>query len=158
VKPGLLDRVLIVCVGNICRSPMAEGLLQARLGHRPGFQVSSAGVAALVGEPADPLAVALMAARGIDISAHRARQVTPTLLYASDLVLVMEKEHEKEVHGIAFEARGKVHRIGRFGDFDVLDPYRQGLAAFEKALALLDRGIADFEKAIWASPTRKVQG
>ena len=107
----MLDRVLIVCVGNICRSPMAEGLLRARIRHRPGFQVSSAGVGALVGHPADPLAVELMAARGIDITGHRARQVTQEMLAAVDLVLVMEKGHQDEVHRMSPQSRGKVHRI-----------------------------------------------
>jgi protein-tyrosine phosphatase len=155
---AMLDRVLIVCVGNICRSPMAEGLLRAKIRYRPNFQVSSAGVAALVGHPADPTAVALMAEKGIDISAHRARQVTPELLAAHDLVLVMEKGHEDEVYRIAPHSRGKVHRIGKFGNFDVPDPYRRERAAFEDALALIERGIGEFQKAIWPNPVRRVQG
>jgi protein-tyrosine phosphatase len=152
----MLDRVLVVCVGNICRSPMGEGLLRARLAARPGFTVSSAGVAALVGRPADPLAVALLAEQGIDISAHRARQLTPELVSACDLVLVMEKGHEQVVHRISPSARGKVHRIGRFGDFDVPDPYRQARPAFEQSLALLERGITEYLNAIWRDPAREV--
>ncbi len=154
----MLDRVLIVCVGNICRSPMAEAMLRAKIRHRPGFQVSSAGVGALVGHPADPMAVELMAARGIDITGHRARQVTPEMLAAVDLVLVMEKGHQDEVHRMAPQSRGKVHRLGRFGNFDVPDPYRRDRAAFEDALSLIERGIGEFQKAIWPSPVRKVHG
>jgi protein-tyrosine phosphatase len=152
----MLDRVLVVCVGNICRSPMAEALLRARLGHGPRFDVSSAGVSALVGRPADESAVALMRERGIDISAHRARQLTPQLVAASDLVLVMETGHERAVLDIAPQARGKVQRIGRFGNFDVPDPYRQPRAAFLEALQLVERGIADYERAFWTPPVRKV--
>jgi protein-tyrosine phosphatase len=154
----LLDRVLIVCVGNICRSPMAEGLLRARIRHRHGFEVSSAGVGALVGHPADPAAIELMAERGIDITGHRARQVTQEMLAAADLVLVMEKGHQDEVHRMSPHSRGKVHRIGRFGDFDVPDPYRRGREAFEDALALIERGVADFQKAMWPVPIRKIHG
>ncbi|HET8724076.1 MAG TPA: low molecular weight protein-tyrosine-phosphatase [Anaeromyxobacteraceae bacterium] len=154
----MLNRVLVVCVGNICRSPMAEAMLRARLGRRPRFEVSSAGVGALVGYPADPFAVELMRERGLDIAAHRARQVTPELVAAHDLVLVMEKGHEGAVLSIAPAARGKVHRIGRFGDFDVPDPYRQPRSAFEEALALIDRGIDGYEKAFWPPPLRKVHG
>src|SRR6266542_2985353 len=78
----MFENVLIVCVGNICRSPMAEGLLRARfVGHRRA-RIESAGLAALEGRPADPIAVELLAERGIDISAHRARQLTPELLAA----------------------------------------------------------------------------
>jgi protein-tyrosine phosphatase len=154
----MTDRVLVVCVGNICRSPMAEGLLRARLAERPRFQVSSAGLAALAGHPADPWAVELMAERGIDISSHRARQVTPEMLSACDLVLVMEKGHEDEVHRMAPQARGKVHRIGRFGNRDVPDPYRQGRDAFAESLALIEQGIAEYQRAIWPAPAPKVHG
>ena len=87
IQAGMLNRVLVVCVGNICRSPMAEAMLRARLGRRPRFEVSSAGVGALVGHPADPFAMELMRERGLDIAAHRARQVTPELVAAHDLVL-----------------------------------------------------------------------
>jgi protein-tyrosine phosphatase len=154
----MFDRVLVVCVGNICRSPMAEALLRARLGHRPGFEVSSAGVSALVGHPADESAIALMKDRGIDISAHRARQLTPLLAAASDLILVMESGHERAVLDIAPQARGKVHRIGRFGSFDVPDPYGLPRAAFEDALGLCERAIADYERAFWPPPVRKIHG
>ena len=154
----MIDRVLVVCVGNICRSPMAEALLRARLGRRPRFTVSSAGVSALVGHPADPAALELMREKNIDISGHRARQVTPDLVAAHDLVLVMERGHEAAVLSIAPQARGKVHCIGKFGKFDVPDPYRQPRAAFEEALRLVERGIDDYERAFWPPPLRKVHG
>jgi protein-tyrosine phosphatase len=157
-KTCMFQRVLVVCVGNICRSPMAEALLRERLGRRPRFEVSSAGVAALAGHPADELAVAIMKERGIEISGHRARQVTQQLVSESDLVLVMEAGHERAVLEIAPQARGKVHRIGRFGNFDVPDPYRLPRAAFLEALQLIERGVADYERAFWPSPVRKVHG
>jgi protein-tyrosine phosphatase len=154
----MFDRVLVVCVGNICRSPMAEALLRARLGHRPRFDVSSAGVSALVGHPADETAVALMKERGIDILQHRARQLTPQLAAAADLLLIMESGHERAVLDIAPQARGKVHRIGRFGNFDVPDPYRLPRAAFLEALKLVERGIDDYQGAFWPPAIRKVHG
>lgn len=129
---------------------MAEGLLRDRFAHR-GLEarVESAGLGALVGHPADPTAVELLAKRGIDISAHRARQLTPELLASAELVLVMETAHQRDLERLMPSTRGRVHRIGRFGGFDVPDPYRQDRAAFERALELIERGLGDFEKVFW---------
>jgi protein-tyrosine phosphatase len=129
---------------------MAQAELAARLEKR-GVQavVESAGIAALVGKPADPVAQELMLARGIDLSGHRARQLTPDLIRSFELILVMELEQQRDVEGILPSARGRVHRIGRWGDFDVPDPYRREHAAFERALELITRGLDDFEKAFW---------
>jgi protein-tyrosine phosphatase len=130
---------------------MAEVLLAARLRAR-GFPavVESAGIAALVGRPADPIAQALVAERGLDLSGHRARQLTPELIHGFELVLVMEAAHQREVESIDPSARGRVHRIGRGGGFDVPDPYKRPRAAFEAALTLIERGIDDLEKAFWS--------
>ena len=146
----MFSRILTVCIGNICRSPMAEAELAARLRKR-GLQaiVESAGIAALVGRPADPTAQELMLERGIDISGHRARQLTPDLVRSFELILVMEAQQQHAVEAILPSARGRVHRIGRWGDFDVPDPYRRGREHFERALDLVVRGVDDLENAFW---------
>jgi protein-tyrosine phosphatase len=143
------DGVLVVCVGNVCRSPMAAAVLADRLrGRAVAAQVESAGLGALVGESAVPIAQELMRERGLDISTHRARQVTPALVRAFDLVLVMERHHQRDVEAIHPPARGRVVPLGRWGAFDVPDPHRRGRAAFEEALALIDRGIDDLERVL----------
>jgi protein-tyrosine phosphatase len=104
-----------------------------------------------VGHEADPVARELLAERGVDLSGHRARQLDPGLLKGFDLVLAMEEGHVHAIERLAPEMRGRVHRIGKFGKFDVPDPYRKPRAAFEQALALIERGLADFERTFWRS-------
>jgi protein-tyrosine phosphatase len=146
----VFDRILVVCVGNVCRSPMAEAVLARRLaGRGVRCRVESAGIAALVGCPADPIAQELMRARGVDISAHRARQLTKELIASSELVLVMDAGQQRAVEAMLPSARGRVHRLGRWGQFEIPDPYRRDRAAFERALALVERGVGDLEKAFW---------
>lgn len=130
---------------------MAEAVLRQRL-HARGIEalVESAGIMALVGREAEPDAVGVLRTRGLDLALHRARQLTPELIRSFELVLVMETEQQRAVEAIDPSARGRVHRLGRFGDFDVPDPYRRGRPAFEQALALIDRGIADFEARFWS--------
>jgi protein-tyrosine phosphatase len=141
----------MVCTGNICRSPMAEALLASRLRLRGVVAVvQSAGIAALVGSPADPTAVELMRGRGFDLGSHRARQLTPELVRTSDLVLVMETDQVALVERLFPPARGRVHRLGKIMGVDVPDPYRRGRAAFAEALALIERGVTDVEKTFWS--------
>lgn len=95
-------RMLFVCFGNICRSPMAEGLARDLIerespGARPVIEVSSAGVGALEGGPATPEAALAMLERGIDISGHRARRVSAGLLQDTDLVLAMEESQKSRI-------------------------------------------------------------
>lgn len=130
---------------------MAEGLLRARFAARGRGTVSSAGIAALAGRPAERFAVELLAERGHDISGHRARQLTPELIADADLVLVMEARQQQALERMASAARGRVHRLGRFGGFDVEDPFRLPREAFERALAQIERGLADFERVFWSA-------
>jgi protein-tyrosine phosphatase len=130
-----MKRLLVICEGNICRSPMAMGLFAAAL---PTIEVVSAGLNALVGMAADPAAVSLMRARGLDISEHRAIQLNRELCARADLVLAMSTEQRKEVERRYPTSHGRVFRIGEFSGYDVPDPYRQSRAAFEQSLKVID--------------------
>jgi len=132
-----MKSVLTVCIGNICRSPMAEGLLAAGLPH---LRVISAGTGALVGQPADATARKLMQKRGIDISGHVAQQVSQMLCRQADLILVMDLAQRRHLESTYPFVRGKVFRIADTTAQDVPDPYRKDEADFEHALALIDAG------------------
>ncbi len=138
-----MNKILVVCVGNICRSPMAEGLFLHKLQSRSIF-VTSAGLSALIGYPPYPIAAELMKERGIDISNHRARQVTPSLIQETDLILVMETWQIKAVESMLLIARGKVHLLGKWGQFEIPDPYLQTRQIFEITLEQIEKGVDDW--------------
>lgn len=95
-----MTSILVVCTGNICRSPIAEGLLRDALSVRFGRlapSVTSAGTAGLEGRSAQPESVQAAAERGSDITGHRAREITPELAIDADLVIAMATEHRDAV-------------------------------------------------------------
>ncbi|MFR0689852.1 low molecular weight protein-tyrosine-phosphatase [Enterobacterales bacterium AE_CKDN230030158-1A_HGKHYDSX7] len=136
----MFKTILVVCAGNICRSPTGEHLLRQRL-TGSGIQVSSAGLTALVGRPFEQNALTTLQRHAQHPHDHRARQLTPQILQASDLVLVMEDRHRQDVIRLSPLARSKTFLLGKWQDErEVPDPYRQGTAAFEHAYALIEEG------------------
>jgi low molecular weight protein-tyrosine phosphatase len=95
--------ILVVCTGNICRSPMAEGFLRRSLASREaiGIGLSSAGISGWGGSRAMPESVEAAAERGADISAHLARRLDPQMLEAADLLLGMSVEHRDAAVALA---------------------------------------------------------
>ena len=131
-----------MCVGNICRSPMAEALLKSTLCTRPNvYQVSSAGIGALVGHPADNKAKQLMIEKGIDISEHRADQLNEDMIRKADIILVMESAHKQAIEAKQPSAKGKIFRLGEWGGFDIPDPYQRDHEVFESVMNLIDQGV-----------------
>ncbi|VVD32647.1 low molecular weight protein-tyrosine-phosphatase [Paraburkholderia dioscoreae] len=141
----MIDCILVVCEGNVCRSPMAQGLLARQF---PGVRVMSAGLAALVGRSADPVAIELMAERDIDIGSHIAADLSLFHVRSADLVLSMTQEQRKGIETNYPFAKGKVYRLGEREGIDVLDPYRKGRAVFEIAVAQIERGVAHWSDAM----------
>lgn len=145
-----MKSVLTICIGNICRSPMAEGLLKAEL---PSIRVFSAGIGALSGNSADALAQKLMSQRGIDIGGHIAQQINQGMCKEADLILVMDNEQRRYLETTYPFVRGKVFRIAESIKEDVPDPYKRGEAAFDEALRLIDAGVL-----AWVERVRKING
>jgi protein-tyrosine phosphatase len=141
----MIRRVLVVCIGNICRSPMAEGLIRQAV---PGVQISSAGMSALVGHGADPIAVQIMAGIGVDISAHRARMLTEAIARDADLILVMDEQQKQQLASQYPYARGKVFKLGEAARQDIPDPYRQDTEVFRTVFSMIENGATEWVKRI----------
>jgi protein-tyrosine phosphatase len=134
----MMNKILVVCVGNICRSPMAEYVLRSRL---DGIAVASAGLDALEGYAADPDAIRVSAEHGLDITPHRARRVNLALVNEAELILTMEATHMRELMRRYPTSHGKVFRLGEAEDFDVPDPYRKPIERFHDSFGLIVRGV-----------------
>ena len=137
----MFQNILIVCVGNICRSPAAEALLAHKLEGK-GLTISSAGIGALVGNPMDKTAHEVLNDHGVEHTSHRARQVDSDMLHRADLILVMEQSHIQHIRQIAPEVHGKTFLLGKWlDDTEIPDPYRQSKPAFEHVHSLLTQSV-----------------
>ena len=157
-------RLLFVCMGNICRSPTAEGMmlhLLAEAGLESQVEVDSAGTGAWhVGDSADPRARAAARRRGIDLHSI-ARQVTREDLDSFDLVLAADAENQRDLLALAGddpEQRAKVRLLREFdqasvktGDLDVPDPYYGGADGFDDVLDVVDAACRGLLTEIRAS-------
>ena len=128
-------KILLVCTGNICRSPLAAALLQRALTERgvEGMDVSSAGTGAWDGAPVSEGAYLVGLERGLDLSAHRARLLTRELIEEADLVLTMARHHRARVDELGGEGRVFVlgEYAGREGDeAEVSDPFGGDLEVY----------------------------
>ena len=141
-------RLLLVCLGNICRSPMAEGIVRARIGASPlagRVQLDSAGTGDWhVGHPPDPRAIACARAGGVDISGLRGRQVRPDDFHRFDWLLCADRQNLRDLRALA--PRDTAHRAALLlewaaipGDGEIPDPYTGTDRHFEHVRQLLER-------------------
>ena len=124
------NNILVVCVGNICRSPMAEALLKQRYPHK---NIDSAGVGALFGHSADPAALEIMAKQKIDITNHVAKQIDENLAKTADIIFTMSDGQTKWIEERWPFCRGKTFKLGHWMNKDIADPYKHETSAFETA-------------------------
>jgi protein-tyrosine phosphatase len=124
---------------------MAEALIADVL---PGWTVQSAGLNALIGAPADEIAIALMRERRIDLTRHRARQITRKMCLDAEMVLVMDSDQRRRLQDIYPEACGRIFRIGEYLDRDIADPVGRTEPFFRQVLSLIDQGTAQWVQRI----------
>lgn len=140
-----LQHILVVCVGNICRSPMAEYWFKQNYPH---LQVESAGISSLQGHPADEKAQFCMQRYGIDLKPHIAKQLSSEQVKKADLVLVMSQHQQKHLEQHWPFAKGKVFRLGHWRNQNIPDPYQKDQQVFEATCDLIKHCIADWKKYI----------
>jgi len=155
MKKHLPMKILAVCLGNICRSPLAEGLLRREAERRGlNWEVASGGTAKYhIGKPPDPRSIAIARENGMDISAQRSHHVTAADLTAYDLVLAMDRKNAQDLRARAETAtdREKIHVFLEFAGVaeqfgtDVFDPYYddEAYSGVYEAVETAAKGVAD---------------
>jgi len=137
--------ILVVCIGNICRSPMAEYFLKQEF---PELHIESAGISGLTGHPADEKAQLCMQRLGMDMQSHIAKKLNAELIKKADLVLVMSQNQQKHIEQSWPFAKGKTFRLGHWQNKNVPDPYQHDQQVFDETCELIQSCIADWKKYI----------
>ncbi len=133
----MFDSILVVCTGNICRSPIGERYLQKLL---PDKKIASAGVGALKNHNADENAVNIALKHDLSLDGHKGKQFTASLARQFDLILAMEKSHIEQISRIAPEVRGKTMLFGQWiGMRDIPDPYQKSEETFASVYDLIEQ-------------------
>lgn len=153
-------QLLFVCTGNTCRSPLAEALARRLIAERAlvDIEVSSAGTSAWPDAPASDGSLLVAMEHGIDLSAHRARQLSPEIVSASDLILAMGPHHLDRAEALGGTSRSFlltafVH--GADKGWPVSDPFGGDLTGYRETLAELHREIGATLDRIVANRTRR---
>ena len=141
----MFNNILVVCEGNICRSPIAAALLTAKY---PQKNIYSVGLSAMVGYQVDPKAQAIMQAHDIDMSYHIGKQIDEELVMAADLILTMSSNQTKWIERQWPHCRGKTFRIGHWIDKDIADPYQHDEAVFESTRLDLIKSLEQWTNKI----------
>ena len=131
--------ILFVCTGNVCRSPMAEGILKNTISNKlkDKFNVQSAGISAIDGMRASTFAVEVSKNNGINISSHRSRQITEKMMSENDFIFVMAEEHLEYLKNNYTKYIDKVYALKQFNnpdntDINIEDPIGGDLDSYEK--------------------------
>ena len=150
---GTIRKILIVCTGNSCRSPMAEGFLKKYLKPEDGFEIMSAGISAVEGLNPTPEAAGAMKEDGIDISSIFSRPLSALFIKAADLILVMSQAHRQFILERLPEAKDKVYLFKEFARTDdtgkeVADPMGQPLLFYKSVKEEIKRASIEIARRV----------
>lgn len=140
-----LKRVLFVCTGNTCRSPLAEALFRDLVKDRADYEVGSAGVAAAPGMPASKHTTAILKEKGLHREDFGSRMLEAAMLKAATHVFAMSAHHITAIEDEFPEHAGKIYLVSEFAaddavrGKDVSDPFGQGRAAYDETLRDLEK-------------------
>lgn len=133
----MFDSILVVCTGNICRSPTAERILAKNL---PAKKIRSVGLRALVDQPADATAADVAIRHEVSLAGHKGTQYCSAMAGEYDLILVMETNQLEKICASSPQVRGKIMLLGHWlGQREIPDPYRKSREAFESVYQLIDQ-------------------
>lgn len=143
--------ILFVCTGNTCRSSMAEGIFKEKLKtiNEKNIKVSSAGISAVEGHPANEKSIKVLKSNGIDISLHRSRQLTDDMVNGSDLILTMTLSHKKIIKEYFLNSINKVFTLKEYAqiisdekiyrnNLDIADPYGMDYNVYDQSMREID--------------------
>ena len=134
----MISSILTVCSGNICRSPLAEYRFKELLLDKD-ILITSAGVNALVDQPADESAQLIAEENGLDLIPHKGQALTESTIKENELILVMENHHKKVISDLYPFSTGKVFLLGKWlDDFEIIDPYKRSLEMFRATYEKID--------------------
>jgi len=140
-RQGMFREVLMVCTGNICRSPTAAAVLH-KYAEARSLSVDSAGIHALRGQGMCPVALDVLDSNGFAGHEHIAKSLDASLLRRADLVLAMEAAQVQSIVSRFPFTRGKVFPLSKWcGGEDIPDPYRMSRPAYEHVFKLIDTSV-----------------